>query len=287
MITCNLMGGLGNQLFQIFTTICYAIQNKQPFKFANITTLGKGNTTIRHTYWETFLSRLKPFLMNPKDFPNLELIKEDGFNYRPIPFVSSGANICLYGYYQTYKYFNHSFNQICKMIQLEEMKANVIKKLDYNIYNNYFFNQAISFHFRLGDYKKVQHVHPIMNIKYYEDSLKYIQERRVADKNVLYFCEEEDIKEVSEIIDSLKATFPKYQFIRADNELEDWEQLLLMSCCRYNVIANSTFSWWGAYFNSDSKKTVIYPSVWFGPNVKYVTDDLFPSEWIKMEVVVE
>jgi hypothetical protein len=173
------------------------------------------------------------------------------------------------------------------MIHLEEMKTDVLKKLDYNVYNSYFFNHAISIHFRLGDYKKVQHVHPIMNVKYYEDSLQYIQERRVADKNVLYFCEEEDITEVSQIIDSLKVKFPKYQFIRADNELEDWEQMLLMSCCRYNIIANSTFSWWGAYFNSDSKKMVIYPSVWFGPNVKYVTDDLFPNEWIKMEVVID
>ena len=60
--------------------------------------------------------------------------------------------------------------------------------------------------------------------------------------------------------------------------------MLFMSCCRYNVIANSSFSWWGAYFNNDSKQMVIYPSIWFVETAGINVNDLFPSEWIKMEV---
>ena len=76
MITCNLMGGLGNQLFQIFTTISYAIRTQQMFHFYNSEfTIG---SIKRETYWESLFSRLKPFLH--KEFPPLEIIKEKEFS---------------------------------------------------------------------------------------------------------------------------------------------------------------------------------------------------------------
>ena len=56
--------------------------------------------------------------------------------------------------------------------------------------------------------------------------------------------------------------------------------MLYMSLCRHNIIANSSFSWWGAYFNSNKEKIVCYPSVWFGNNMD--TRDLCPETWIKM-----
>jgi hypothetical protein len=282
MITCDLRGGLGNQLFQIFTTIAYSLQSRNPVKFANIETMGGGGCTLRYTYWNTFFSRLQPFLINTREFPLMEYIKENGFHYTPISISSiMNKNVCLYGYYQSYKYFNECFLSICKMIRLEEMKQALLHKLPYD---KHFLNNAITLHFRLGDYKKAQHFHPLMNDKYYEDSLHYIEERTITEKNVFYFCEEEDIEQVSQTIDILKSKFPKYQFIRADNELADWEQMLFMSCCRYNVIANSSFSWWGAYFNNDPKQMVIYPSIWFVETAGINVNDLFPSEWIKMEV---
>ena len=72
-------------------------------------------------------------------------------------------------------------------------------------------------------------------------------------------------------------------FLRADPELEDWEQLILMSLCRYNIIANSTFSWWGAYLNTNRKKKVVYPLTWFGPRIKHGLQDLFPLDWIGLK----
>ena len=80
MITCNLMGGLGNQLFQIFATIAYGYKSNNQFRFLGVETLGSGSTTVRHTYWNTLLSKMQPFLIN--DVPQVRVFKEDGFPYK-------------------------------------------------------------------------------------------------------------------------------------------------------------------------------------------------------------
>lgn len=55
-----------------------------------------------------------------------------------------------------------------------------------------------------------------------------------------------------------------------------------MSLCNHNIIANSTFSWWGAYFNINPEKIVCYPNVWFGSECNNSTQDLFPKNWVKI-----
>ena len=73
------------------------------------------------------------------------------------------------------------------------------------------------------------------------------------------------------------------KFIKADDKAVDWQQLLLMSCCQHNIIANSTFSWWGAYFNENKNKIVCYPDVWFGSKLAHNdTKDLFLDSWDKI-----
>jgi len=102
----------------------------------------------------------------------------------------------------------------------------------------------------------------------------------------MYFCEDNDIDDVDRIVNELKKNFPLLTFVRGENKLADWEQMLLMSCCHHNIIANSSFSWWAAYLNSWCDKTVCYPSVWFGPAAPHNTKDLCPQEWIKIEVQI-
>ena len=69
-----------------------------------------------------------------------------------------------------------------------------------------------------------------------------------------------------------------------DDFIPDWQQMLLMSICNDNIIANSTFSWWGSYFNENPDKIVCYPGVWFGPKLtQNNTVDLFPEDWKKIE----
>jgi len=286
MLTCNLMGGLGNQLFQIFATISYAIKSYVSFAFLNVETLGGGGaTTQRHTYWNSLFHKLSPFLKN--SFPQLKYVNENGFQYNSFnPQFFMGNDSCLNGYFQSYKYFQEYYNQIYSLLDIAKQKRDVLKKIEEinSLMNASFFNNTISLHFRMGDYKKIQHVHPIMTVNYYTRCLQFIQQKLPNERfNILYFCEDEDVNDVSKIIEQLSSRFPQYAFVRASNLLADWEQLLLMSCCTHNIIANSSFSWWGAGLNSNVEKIVCYPSVWFGPTVGHNTDDLCPPKWTKIE----
>jgi hypothetical protein len=85
-------------------------------------------------------------------------------------------------------------------------------------------------------------------------------------------------------INFLKDNFPEYNFIRDDNDLDDWEQMILMSCCHHNIIANSSFSLWGALFNFQQDKIVCYPSKWFGDIANHDTKDLCPNDWFKIYI---
>ena len=288
MITCNLMGGLGNQLFQIFTTLSYAIRSGNIFVFADFKTLGSGETIIRQTYWDSFLLKLKPFTRNI--FPICKVIKEESFTYQNINLSEiKNQDVLLFGYFQSYKYFQNEFITICKLIKLAEMKYNLLQTKSEYTYTSGFLYHTVSLHFRLGDYKMIQNCHPLMTYQYYEKALTYIISQSTLTQNtkimnVLYFCEEEDLTDVLVTINQFKKKFPTLNFVRCSNELEDWEQMLLMSLCRNNIIANSSFSWWGAYFNLNEDKIVCYPSKWFGASLEHDTKDMFPCEWMKIEI---
>ncbi len=282
MLTCNLMGGLGNQIFQIFTTIAYAIKSRNQFKFLAADTLGSCSTTIRNTYWKSFFYRLQPFLINDIS-KSIHLIRENGFQYNELSvYEMVGKDALIFGYFQSYKYFQQSYDLICRIIGLHELKINLLKKLNLNDDK---LKNTISMHFRIGDYKKIQHCHPLMPMEYYERSLNHIKSVKPTNNfKIIYFCEDQDIDDVLITINYLKEKFLDYEFERANNELEDWEQMLLMSCCHHNIIANSSFSWWGAYFNDWENKIVCYPSLWFGKAVNYNTKDLCPLNWIRIKV---
>lgn len=306
MITCNLMGGLGNQLFQIFATIAYAFKCKETFYFMKTDFLGGiGKTIKRNTYWDNFLIQLKPYLIREQNMhllSNVELmreknldkmpdmIREKGFTFENLPIkINPTKNTLLFGYFQSYKYFQEYDLDIMDLINLSSFKKEVLKlvSMDKNMLSN-----TVSLHFRIGDYINIQNYHPIMKYEYYKDSLDALLKIRklkngeqTTDLNVLYFYEEEDIDMVMDIINKLKINFPEFTFISVPEKLEDWQQLILMSCCKYNVIANSSFSWWAAYFNSNHEKEVFYPSTWFGKDVNNNTSDLCPLEWNKIIVI--
>lgn len=279
MITCNLMGGLGNQIFQIFTTIAFAIKTGHLYNFSSAETLGTGSTTVRHTYWNSFFKELKYFTI--KSFNNFDIIREKHYEYNVILLkdIREKENILLYGYFQSYKYFENEFKSICNLIKLKQMKQDLLNKITYKSTQ---FNSTISMHFRMGDYKKSPQFHPIMEYSYYEKSLQHILQKTKNITTVMYFCEDEDIHDVNEIINKLQVQFSDLLFTRCYNMLADWEQMLVMSLCSHNIIANSSFSWWGAYLNENANKIVCYPSVWFGPSAKHDTKDLFPDTWFEI-----
>jgi hypothetical protein len=277
MITCDLRGGLGNQLFQIFTTIAYAIEHSCTFNFLNSETLGGGTSTKRATYWNSFLKPLKFFLFEklPEDIIR---VNENGFQYTHLPHPPVGSDVMLFGYFQSYKYFDKVKETLFRLIRLAEHQSD-------SKYTDYKNNDYISMHFRIGDYKHLGHFHPIMNIEYYQKALSHVvnTSNKNGNHRILYFCEDHDLNDVTVTIASLKNMFPDCSFERAPANFADWEQLILMSCCQHNIIANSSFSWFGAYFNQNKEKIVCYPSLWFcGHGAHIVTDDLFPLCWSKI-----
>jgi hypothetical protein len=278
MITCNLKGGLGNQLFEIFATMSYAIDNNHNFVFKNTFALNNG-VTQRHTYWHSFLIFLRKHLIESNFIPNMKIMREKSFNYEELPIITPLENVILDGYFQSDKYFKKNYNTIYDYLQFEVLKKKATGKYSYN------YKDFISMHFRQGDYKNLQDTHPILTHKYYENSLKEILKKTNKLQKVLYFCEKEDNEEIEKIIDTLKKTATNCAFIKVIDAVEDWQQLLLMSACSHNIIANSSFSWWGAYLNNNPTKIVCYPEVWFGPKAPNDTSDLFPDSWTKISCV--
>ena len=292
MLTCNLQGGLGNQLFQIFTTIAFSLKTSNSFFFQNKYQLtnetdANNGATVRYTYWKTFLSGLNSFVKDQNKLPNLELVvKERGFNYDPSIILNLMNNQqkvkMIVGYFQSYKYFNMYKKSIFKLAKIEEKQLAVYNKVK-DVIDNLNFDTSVSVHFRLGDYKKLQEYHPILENSYYIDSINLVLKQKQTNKpirNILFFCEDNDFDEVIEKIYVLEQVFPNLIFARGGKQLCDWEQMMLMSLCSANIIANSTFSWWGAYFNMNPTKIVCYPASWFGPKAGHDTSDLFPEDWI-------
>lgn len=283
MITCNLIGGLGNQLFQIFATISYALENKQKFIF----TYTESSTSVispRPVYWNTFLKSIIHFTVKNLNMDNTVIIHEKEFQYNSLPYPyqdqeTEDNHVILNGYFQSYKYFEKHFPTILRLVQFEERKRECVEKYEFHV------NNCMSMHFRLGDYKQLSHFHPIMSLEYYEFSIEHILKNRPALNKIIYFCEAEDNAVVEEMIQKLKETFPLCFFEKAQDNMADWEQMIMMSCCHSNIIANSSFSWFGAYLNQNPTKIVCYPSQWFcgsGENIN--VSDLFPTyrDWKKI-----
>jgi hypothetical protein len=293
------MGGLGNQLFQIFTTMAVSMELKDKFMFPN--NLCGGTRTL--TYWDTLLKECKRNILTiPLTSLKLPIHKEIGFKYNKIQLssdmVKKNGGVILYGYYQSYKYFEKQYEKIAEYIKLDEqrniVKAAYFSRADTDPQSPE--NITISLHFRMGDYKKLQDCHPIMDIEYYIKSIGLILEKiKYSDAanggdgggvTILYFFEKEDTLAVLEKIRLIKNQYPFIVFKCADSKaviVQDWQQILLMSCCQHNIIANSSFSWWGAYLNNNPQKMVCYPRKWFGEKLQtHDISDMCPSMWCKI-----
>lgn len=271
MITVELMGGLGNQLFQIFTMMAYAFENKTRVQIEEKEIVVGDRKVL---YWDNLLSNLKIFI-KPPTRPKA-MLREQGFHYTKLPKAKNkDDDIKLMGYFQSYKYFQNQFDTIMKFTKFEEKKVQFAE--------NYCYEYTIALHFRVGDYKLLQDCHPLLPATYYIDALKHIeQETGRQNWQVLYFCEDEDIEYVNGMIAQFQEAMPIISFIKIESSYSDWQQMLIMSLCRHNIIANSSFSWWGAYLNTQDN-IVCYPSTWFGPKIgEKKMDDLFLPTWHKV-----
>ena len=275
------MGGLGNQLFQIFSGISYAMTNNLYFKINenkvdNVSPLD--NKSLRPTYFNNFLINLSKFTYN--NYISLPIFKEQFlFKYRKIQYIK--ADFKLFGYYQSPKYFESQYENIIKLIGLNERKEIIKEK-----YSNFFSNKKpISLHFRIGDYVKNLAMHPVLPIEYYIKSINYLKSKITElERNnyILIFGEFTDKEKIEQHIKKINVEFPNLEILICDYNIIDYEQMLLISLCEHNIIANSSFSWWGGYFNNNIEKIVCYPNVWNGSTSEI--QDLFPENWNKISI---
>ena len=257
VITCNLKGGLGNQLFKIFATITLAIDNEADFVFPNYRrVIASDGVSIRPAYWNSLFRNLRNKIENVNNF--VYLYEERRLIYTKFPTLDKTKNYNLDGYFQHPNYIDKYSKQIIKYLGLNTFQDSILQK-----YSHVNFKNIISLHFRIGDYKICWREFPIIKVDYYKKALQnIISETNKKDWNVHYCCEEQDIGRVKNNISTLKEEFPEIIFSRVDNALEDWEQMIYMSVCCHNIIANSTFSWWSAYLNTNENKIVCRPSIW-------------------------
>ena len=285
IFVCQIMGGLGNQLFVLFNIIALSKQTGYQFRI-----IDKSKNDKRSTYWANFLKPLESYLL--KDTVSYEYTYiEPSFEYKPIadvlPYIdgkNQGKNfVLIFGYFQSVKYFEKHKDYIIDLLKIPHLQAQVVKKVT----QVDFKNTIVSLHFRIGDYADASTapVLPLMKIDYYIKALWYVNRSLNNPFQVLYFYERDDQKIVDGHISKLSSAFPQLKFIPIMKGLDDWEELLVMSCCHHNIIPNSTFGWWGAYLNSNPDKIVCYPSVWFGPvHQDENTDDLCPASWKKINI---
>lgn len=288
MIGIELQGGLGNQLFQIYTALAYSLENKIPFVLPET----KYDIQKRQTYWNenSLLEGMKRFTSDSK-INVLQMYKfiEPSFHYTPIPVKQ---HILLKGYFQSYKYFDKHQQDITRLLQIhkkqEQVKGQFEKHYEKDLQDNPI---CISLHFRIGDYKALPDCHPILLDDYYLFSIMYIIQKCKEEKRpikIFYLCEKQNNDEVfiriHRFIKFLHNKSIACEFIKLDDNMSDWQQLLVMSICDHNIIANSSFSWWGAYLNKNPNKIVVYPQTWFGVKMQHhKLHDMYPNTWIKQQ----
>lgn len=282
-ISIKLMGGLGNQLFQIFAAISYGLEYTSNIVLPYTDQLYTG--IVRDTYWNTFLIGCRNMTTyngngneTNKSLMSMPIYNEKSFEYTKIP-KPKGPRMLLYGYYQSYKYFNKHWDDIKQMINLDDQQE-AIKKEYTDLFSN---KENISLHFRIGDYANIQDKHPIIPFHYYYNAIcNLTMNRNKNNYRILYFCQDIDNEKVSVMINRLSRMFTELEFVKVSDYIVDWKQMLIMSVCSHNIIANSTYSWWGAYLNQNDKKMVYYPNKWFGKSLPHNTTDLFPPNWVNV-----
>ncbi len=134
--------------------------------------------------------------------------------------------------------------------------------------------QPVSVHLRLGDYRSFLGEDVTLPLAYYANAMQHVRVR-VPDPTFVVFSDEPEFAR-QHLPETGKAIF-----VHHNNALTAFEDLRLMAACKHHVIANSSFSWWGAWLNPDEGKLVCAPPVWPGASVPQ--PDILPPRWVKID----
>jgi hypothetical protein len=263
MIIVKLKGGLGNQMFQ------YAYGR-------NLELLGK-----KVVFDTSFFAGNKAKKDTARDFKlnnfNIETKAEFSDKKRPLSEIFDKIKIKLNPgqdvFHQSEKYFENTKDVIHKEFTLKNKPSS--ESFDYKKKIADSAN-PISIHIRRGDYiqsKVASKVLGVLPLEYYRKAIDLIT-KKVIDPHFFVFSDD-----VEWAMANLQTGFPTIFVL--NKSIPDYEELILMSKCSHHIIANSSFSWWGAWLNSNPNKTVIAPAKWFNAKPG-AGKDIVPNSWTKI-----
>ena len=292
MVISNIIGGLGNQMFQYAAGRALALTNDRSllldlsdftayqlhhgFELSRVFSLvaakAEPSTTHellgwRENYWaRKILRRRQLAWLRGKKF-----VVEPHFNCWP-DFFNVNGDCYLYGYWQSERYFK-AFEAI---IRQDFIFREPLQEQNAELALDMATNQAVSLHIRRGDYVSNPKNHNIMSVcdlEYYRRAINYIASQ--VEQPVFYLFSDD----MAWVKQSLPMKFPCI-YVEYNSGTESYRDMQLMSLCRHHIIANSSFSWWGAWLNANPDKIVIAPKHWFSNGND--DTDLIPDEWIRL-----
>jgi hypothetical protein len=241
------VGGLGNNLFKIAAALALAKEN---------------NVECQLSHWRYDIFENLNFRGIDSNVETV-LCNESCFHFSPISYID---NILIGGYFQSEKHFYKHKDFVLECFETKKGILEYIKQR----YSHIIEGNMVSVHVRRGDYL-TNGGYVVLSEDYYNRAIKAMQDEGV--KEFVFF---------SDNIEWCKQKFNDQGFYFVEGEV-DFVDLFLMSMCKHNIIANSSFSWWGAWLNKNEKKTVISPKDWFTGDLEHHSiKDLIPEEWVKV-----
>jgi hypothetical protein len=282
MVISKISGGLGNQLFQYAAGKSLAILRNTQLSLDTSYFEEDGLRNFElHSFnidlkiadpnlIENFIARSVAGKIRDRLLPIQfkKVYKEPSFHFDK-NFFNAPSDVYLKGYWQSEKYFS----PVKEIIKTDlRIKPGIIEKV--KLFGNEVANStSVAVHIRRADYAKdvQKEYHGILEKDYYENAIQRVS-KKTKDARFYFFSD--SINWVKENL-----VIPDAVYVSGEITNNHFEDLYLMSQCNHNIIANSSFSWWGAWLNSHPGKIVIAPKNWFnkGPKDTY---DLYPEDWI-------
>lgn len=262
-VTCEWIGELGNQMFEVAATVAYAIDHDCEPVFKSFNGAAAGQLNYRYIF-----HRLR--ILQPHEQVHFEMYRDPTImRYNPIPY-EPGRNLCLFGHYQNEKYFVHHKERIQNLFApSEEVLAYLGKK--YGDLTGLFKDPVVGIHVRtfIPSARNPEVVgFEGANWEYFVKAIEYFPE------NYTFFV-------FSDHPVWTKKHFPKVKrkirFIEGNPHYMDF---YLLSLCHHQVVSpGSTFSWWAGWLNRNPNKVVVVPHYW---QLGYTDEDAFPPEWVRI-----
>lgn len=263
-ISFNLIGNqgrIGNQMFQLASLWGIAEHNGYDFYIPSSDLFGIQDSNVRMSDANIFNTfKLKDFNYGITDYP---VFQERFFEFDSDLFNRCPDNIDLQGYFQSEKYFKHIESDVREAFTFVKEISDPTLEVFHSEFGD---SDVISLHVRRGDYLNYTH-HPTQPMSYYLNGLSYMP----SDIPVMIFSDDIEWCKNQELFKGSRFNFSEGNSTGID--------LCLQTLCTHHIIANSSFSWWGAWL-ANSKK-VVAPKNWFGPPLIHNTKDLYCEDWIK------